>query len=722
MTDTAPHLRTPAARHTAAPGRVTTAQAARARVATARGTTALGTTALVRPARVTAAPAVGIPVAPAPAARALLAAAVLLGALLALLAGATPAAAHAALTDSNPKDGAVLATAPKNVTLNFSEQIALGDDAIRVLDPSGKRADTGETLDLCSGNVIQYGIALHGGLPDGTYTVAWQAVSADSHPISGAFTFSIGAPSKSSVALPSQQAGQGPVGVLYGIARYAAYAGFIVLVGGAAFVLACWRRGAAERPMQRLVVRGWLVLAAATLLMLLLRAPYTGSGQLSDLFDLAALKAVLTTKTGAALVSRLLLLGAAALFVAVLFGAYARKAADDDAPTGTRAYTDTEGEPDDEDSSRKDLTFGLALGGGVVAAGMAATWAMSEHASTGLQPGIAMPVDVLHMLAAAGWLGGLAALLVALHRSPSLERAAVRNFSRFAFGCVAVLVVTGTYQSWRQVGSWTALFDTAYGQLLLAKIALVAVMVGAAWYSRRWTARLAEGLAAEGPAAEGPAAESEAAAVREARAAGDAPRPVTVPEDPKRAAQLARQQAAMNTARTKRIRDADPQRTALRRSVFLEAGVAVLLLGVTTVLTSTEPGRTELKEAGRGNSAAPAVPDRPVDLSIPFDTGGENGQGTLRVQLTPGRTGSNTLHVWAESSARKPVDAPELKVALTNEEKQIGPLPVVPDKLAPGHWSARGVQIPMAGTWKLDVTIRTSDIDQVTVNKNVKIG
>ncbi|MCX5199983.1 copper resistance protein CopC [Streptomyces sp. NBC_00237] len=637
--------------------------------------------------------------------RALLVVAALFGALL---AGAGPAAAHAALTDSNPKDGAVVATAPQNITLNFSEQIQLGEDAIRVLDPSGKRADTGEVLDLCNGNLVQYGVALHKGLPDGTYTVAWQAVSADSHPISGALTFSIGAPSESSVSLPSQEAGGGVVGALYGIARYAAYAGFIVLVGGAAFVLTCWRRGASERPMQRLVVRGWLLLTAATLLMLLLRAPYTGSGELSGIFDLAALKAVLTTKTGAALVSRLLLLGAAALFVAVLFGAYAKKVAaedGDDAPD------------DDEDSSRKDLTFGIALGGGVVAAGIAATWAMSEHASTGIQPGVAMPVDVLHMLAVAAWLGGLAALLTALYRSPSLERTAVRNFSRLAFGSVAVLAATGLYQSWRQVGSWKALFDTTYGQLLLAKIALVVVMVAAAWFSRRWIGRMTERRA--------PEAEAEAVLdereEREEKAQQDA-ESVTVPADPQRAAQLARQRAAMSTVRAKRVRDADPERSGLRRSVLLEAGVAVVLLAVTTVLTSTEPGRTELKEAGRNTTSAPAVADRPVDLNMAFDTGGQGGKGTIRLQITPGRTGSNALHVWANSPDNKPVDAPELKVAFTNEDKQVGPLPAVPDKLAPGHWSASGVQIPMAGTWKIDVTIRTSDIDQVTVSQNVKIG
>ncbi|MEU9007205.1 copper resistance CopC family protein, partial [Streptomyces sp. NPDC048551] len=100
-----------------------------------------------------------------------------LAALLAtLFAAAAPASAHAALTASDPKDGAVVATAPAQVTLSFSEQVAMGDDSIRVMDPAGKRVDTGELRDMCSGSTIRYGTALHSGLPDGTYTVAWQAV------------------------------------------------------------------------------------------------------------------------------------------------------------------------------------------------------------------------------------------------------------------------------------------------------------------------------------------------------------------------------------------------------------------------------------------------------------------------------------------------------------------------------------------------------------------
>ncbi|MFJ9330897.1 copper resistance CopC/CopD family protein [Streptomyces sp. NPDC101230] len=616
------------------------------------------------------------------------AAAALVAALVSLvlglmLAGAGPASAHAALTGSDPQDGAVVATAPKEVTLTFSEAIAVGDGSIRVLDPSSKRADTGaEPKDLSDGSTVRYGVELHSGLPDGTYTVAWQAISADSHPISGAFTFSIGAPSETTVALPSEEVGGGPVGTVYGIARYAAYAGFTLLVGGSAFVLGCWPRGASARPMQRLVVRGWLTLTAATLVMLLLRNPYTGSGKFADAFDLDGLQAVLDTKPGAALVSRLLLLGAAALFIAVLFGTYARR----------------------EDAvEKKDLTFGLAIGGGVVAAGIAATWAMSEHASTGIQAGIAMPVDVLHLLAVAAWLGGLVALLVALYRTPDIGSGAVRRFSRVAFGSVLVLAATGIYQSWRQVGSWPALTGTRYGQLLIAKVVLIAVLLAVAWFSRRWTGRLTDAVAGE--------------AVEEV--AG----PVAAPDGvgPERAAQLARQQAVLTATKKKRIRDADPERSGLRRSVLAEAAIAVVLLAVTTVLTSTEPGRTEVEAKGAA-STAPAPAAGPVNLSMPFDTGGQNGKGTVRIDIDPGRSGSNEMHVWVDGGDGKPMDVPEVKVALTLEAQQIGPLPVVPDRLAEGHWSASGVQIPMAGEWKVDVTVRTSDIDQVTIDKNVKIG
>ncbi|WP_438486962.1 copper resistance CopC/CopD family protein [Streptomyces sp. S186] len=642
----------------------------------------------------------------------------------ALAAGIAPASAHAALTGSDPAPGAVVAHAPEQVALTFSEGVAMGDDSLRVLDPHGKRVDRGKLRDLCSGTVVKYAAGLPPGLADGTYTVAWQAVSADSHPVSGAFTFSIGAPSRTTAAVPQQQAGGGLVGALYEIARYLAYAGFVLLAGGAAFVPACRPAAARVRSVQRLVVRGWALLTGATLAMLLLRTPYTGSGKLADVLDLGGLQQMLLTKPGAALLCRLLLLAAAALFVAVLFGAYARAHAADateapDAPDAA-ASADADAEAAEAVKRRGALTLGLAVGGVVVAAGLATTWAVAEHASTGLQPAVAMPVDVLHLLAVAAWLGGLAALLVSLYSGPAVERTAVRRFSRIAFGSVLVLVATGTYQSWRQVGSWHALTDTTYGRLLLLKVGLVLVMVAVAGLSRRWTGRL---TTTDATAARTERQQPEpAAALASGSGSTSGTGSGSAPADPTRAAQLARQRAALATARKKRVRDADPVRRGLRRSVLAEAGIAVVLLAVTTALTTTEPARTE--EAVKATTAGRATDaNQPRVLTVPFDTGGPGGKGTARLDLDPGHSGGgNELRLRIADPSGKARDIPEVKVSFTLGAKKLGPLPVALRHSGTGHWTASGVQLPVPGRWQLALLVRTSDFDQVTETRNVTIN
>ncbi|MGW2556055.1 copper resistance CopC/CopD family protein [Streptomyces sp. NPDC001635] len=638
-----------------------------------------------------------------------------------LFGGAAPASAHAALLGSDPAQGSVVDKAPTQITLNFSEKVALSDGSFKVLDPKGQRVDTGKPAELTG---TMYGVKVQPGLPRGTYTVTYQVVSADSHPVSGAFTFSVGAPSATTVSASGQTVGGGVVGGLYGFARYVSYAGFIVLIGGAAFVLACWQRGAAERAVQRLVVSGWVALTSATLALLLLRGSYTGSGKFADVFDLSLVGQVLQTKAGAALVSRLLLLAAAALFVAVLFGAYAKRDADGEERAGAangsgarKAASGGDGPDAERAATKQDLTFGLAVGGFVVAAGLAATWAMAEHASTGIQTGLAMPVDILHLLAVAVWLGGLTTMLVALYRVPSIGKPAVQRFSRVAFASVVTLVATGVYQSWRQLGSWSALTGTAYGQLLLVKVALVAVLVGVAWISRRWTARLTDVPAAK---AQRTAQKKRVTAKASAKGGGSNASRKGASDASERTAQLARQRAAMAAARAKRLRDADPARSGLRRSVLTETAVAVVVLAVTTALTATEPGRTE--EVAKAATSTAAQRSGPLSLKIPFDTGGQDGKGTVEVTLDPARVGANEMHLYVVRPNGRAFDVPEVKVAFTLEAKSIGPLPVVPDRIATGHWSASGVQIPMAGDWKIAVTVRTSDIDQTSVSKNAKIG
>lgn len=651
----------------------------------------------------------------------------LLAALLCALSfGAGPASAHAALTSTSPGEGAVVKSAPGDVALTFTEGVLLGRDAVRVLDPKGKRVDAGKAAHV-DGKASTATVALRSGLPKGTYTVAWKAVSEDSHPVSGAFTFSIGAPSKTSVKAPTGESGDSAVTTLYGIGRYAAYGGFAALVGACVFAGVC----RSSRPVRKIAVGGWATLFGATLALLLLRGPYANAEGLGKVFDLGGLGDVLDTKPGAALLSRLLLLGVAAIFLAVLFGSYTRhtEAAEEDA------------------KRRHDLAFGLGFGGVVVTVGLAATWAMAEHASVGIQRQLAMPVDVIHLVAVGVWLGGLASLAVTLRAGVPIERAAVVRFSRLAFGSVVALVLTGLYQSWRQVGSWKALTGTEYGRWLLIKVALVAVLVGIAAFSRRWTSRLTDTTAteSEGERTENARVTAEAGARTGAKAVVKAGQPVGTGaagagsdedsasadeagdadgagDDPVRTAQLARQRAAKDKTAARRERDADPQRSGLRRSVIAETVVAAVLLAVTTVLSGTQPGRAETGKPTAVAADPGALNVDPVSVAIPYDTGPKSGRGKAIVMLDPALPGDNTLNVFISDFADRPIDVPEVKVSLTLKQKGLGPLSIPLKHRSTGHWSAQSVQLPMAGKWLLSLTVRTSDIDQVTETRNVKIA
>ncbi|MGW7788183.1 hypothetical protein ACWGKX_11595, partial [Streptomyces tricolor] len=151
----------------------------------------------------------------------------------------------------------------------------------------------------------------------------------------------------------------------------------------------------------------------------------------------------------------------------------------------------------------------------------------------------------------------------------------------------------------------------------------------------------------------------------------------------------------------------------------------LVLLAVTTALTQTEPGRTELEARAAGSASAgsgTAAASGALTLDMPFDTGGTDGKGVVSIDLDPARVGANEMHVYVQRPNGRAFDVPEVKVAFTLEAKKIGPLPVNPDHITTGHWSANGVQLPMAGDWKVAVTVRTSDIDQVTVSKNAQIG
>ncbi|MEU1700486.1 MULTISPECIES: copper resistance CopC/CopD family protein [Streptomyces] len=572
--------------------------------------------------------------------------------LILLLTGTAPASAHAALRASDPEDGSVVKAPPTHITLTFTESVGLLEDSFRVYGPDNRRVHM-EEPEHAAGSADTARAALPRDLDEGTYTVAWRVVSADSHPVSGAFTFSVGKPSPTPPAAPADHAEHPVTKSLYDTGRYLAYIAAALLVGTAAFAALC--RPPDPGPLRAPLLFGWWTLLVTTLALLILRAPYERGTSPATALDLSAFPDTLNGRPGLALLSRTALLLTAALLVPVLRGR----------PLRIR------------------VTAGAAF-----SVALALTWASAEHASAGIQVPVAMTSSVLHLLAMACWLGGLTALLLTLHRATTPPPyATVARFSRLAFTSVTVLVVTGAYQSWRGLGSWSALTGTAYGRTLTVKLAATVFLLLAAALSRRWTALLAVPREAE---------EREPALVG---AAGPPPGPRTT---------------HMTTAAPEAL-----HRRALRRSVLAEVVVAVAVLLVTTVLTGTLPSRAEAEAAKAPEPQVAGLPGAQA-LTVPYDTGTPGGSGTVQLTMDPGRVGENGLQAVVFGPQGALTFVPEVRVTFTLPAKDVGPIDArLTDR--GGYWATNDLTLPLEGAWTMKLTVRVSDIDQVTVERRVRI-
>jgi len=123
----------------------------------------------------------------------------------------------------------------------------------------------------------------------------------------------------------------------------------------------------------------------------------------------------------------------------------------------------------------------------VPAAMMVAASVATSHAASRMEGrGLLVTLTSLHYIATASWLGGLPYLLLAAKRisNDQARKETLRRFSLLAQVSVAVLFLAGFGMSCVYVGSWDALYGTAYGVMLGAKISLslVLLLLGAANY------------------------------------------------------------------------------------------------------------------------------------------------------------------------------------------------------------------------------------------------
>ena len=167
-----------------------------------------------------------------------------LGVLAVALTAPASALGHATVKSTSPSQGAAVKTEPGQVVFRFSENVETRFGAVRVFDADGKRVDQGATTQPTPSSAAA---KLKPGLPEGPYTVTYHVVSADSHPISGGYTFTIGrSGGQSAAAVDSliDSGGAGPLtGTAFGIVKGVAYAATALLVGGALFLWLVWLPG-----------------------------------------------------------------------------------------------------------------------------------------------------------------------------------------------------------------------------------------------------------------------------------------------------------------------------------------------------------------------------------------------------------------------------------------------------------------------------------------------
>src|SRR3954469_13666495 len=244
--------------------------------------------------------------------------AMLLGALAILVLPAAPASAHAELEQTAPVAGTVLDQLPGEVTLTFSEQVRLVADKIKIIAPDGTRADSGKPAVRDQELVIP----LKPGGPRGTYLVSYRVISADSHPVSGGYSFSFGQPSATPDAGDAGSSVQtdGLVKNAMSAARFLGFAGLILLVGPTLILFALGPRRLSPRDPGRVALTGVGLLAASTILELYIQIPYTAGTTLFSATGTAT-REVLGTPFGAAHLVRLgVVLAAAVLLRPVIAG------------------------------------------------------------------------------------------------------------------------------------------------------------------------------------------------------------------------------------------------------------------------------------------------------------------------------------------------------------------------------------------------------------------
>jgi copper transport protein len=338
---------------------------------------------------------------------------------------AEQAFAHANLVSTSPQNGAVVASAPSEVRIRFDDRVTVG--------PGNAVVDADRNSVLGGSPLVE-----HGGrelvlplrhLDKGSYSVRWGIVSDDGHVESGVLAFRVG-PAPLGTGAPRSvleaESGRPSGGNVF--ARWLFLGGILVAGGIALFRLLVSRAGARQAAASSVFALVAVVLGGLWLLLT------THSG--ATRFGHGTSAAVAVAAAGAL---------AAALW-------------------------------------RTDPRWEVLARGASLALLAAPTFAGHAFRAAGERP-LSVAADLLHVAAAAFWVGGLLHLSLLLRSGE--DSGAARRFSRLALPAVLLIALTGLGRALVELTGVSQLWSTGYGRAILAKSTLLVFLIVLAWLSRR---------------------------------------------------------------------------------------------------------------------------------------------------------------------------------------------------------------------------------------------
>ncbi|MGH3004198.1 MAG: copper resistance protein CopC [Gaiellaceae bacterium] len=365
---------------------------------------------------------------------------VIVAAVLLALALPAAASAHATLLATTPRFGTELRSGPTAIRLRFDQRVKVLPGAVKVLSSSGR--DFAGAVRVDGRSVV----AAVRTLPRGAYTVRWQAVSADSHVVSGVWTFGVDVPAPS---VGDAFGAGGPTAAEH-IVRWLWFLGLALSIGALGVRLVVLRGLPVPRALERkLAVAAGLgavgSLQAGIAAFSLrsedaLQLPF-GKFLYGDLSPMAQ------TRFGTAFVAMTL---GFALVLALVYLSWLLDRVELLVPAFALALV---------------LVGGLSFSGHD-AVDPGSTW-ISELA------------DWVHIAAASLWIGGLATLAgLVWFGAPALRRDAFARFSRLATALIALVLGAGIYLSFVRLPHLHDLWSEGYGRVLLVKIGIVCCALG----------------------------------------------------------------------------------------------------------------------------------------------------------------------------------------------------------------------------------------------------